>query len=226
MRFYSLGGKILSSVSEAKYLGLTFSNNFGSRSSQWKAHILETSTKANQKLGFLRRNLHGCPYKLRELAFITLVRSSLEYCGAVWDTTVKEEAEQLERVQRRAARWARGAHGIISVTALLRDLNWPDLADRRRNQRLCLFYKVLNGELDITPESLDLIPATSSRTRNSHHQKLQRVAGRDTHSPYWKGTVLGTIPEWNILPKETVEAIDIEAFKRELVLAKPSSKAP
>ena len=120
----------------------------------------------------------------------------------------------------------RGPHGIISVTALMRDLNWPELADRRRNQRLCLFYKILNGELDIAPESLDLTPAPTSRTRCSHHQKLKRVAGGDKNSPYWKGTILRTIPQWNDLPKETVEAINIEAFKRKLALTKPSSKAP
>ena len=62
---------------------------------------------------FLRRNLRGCPYKLRELGYISLVRSSLEYCGAIWDTTSKDEADRLEMIQRRAARWARGAHGII-----------------------------------------------------------------------------------------------------------------
>ena len=39
VRFYSLGGVTLISVSEAKYLGVTLSNKYGSRSSQWKTHI-------------------------------------------------------------------------------------------------------------------------------------------------------------------------------------------
>ena len=122
VRFYTLGGVTLLSVNEAKYLGVTLSNNFGSRSSQWKAHIAETSSKANQRLGFLRRNLKGSPYKLRELGYLALVRSSLEYCGAIWDPTVKAEVEQLEVVQRHATRWARGARGINSVAALLQRL--------------------------------------------------------------------------------------------------------
>ena len=133
VRFYNLGGVTLSSVSEAKYLGVTLSNNYGTRSSQWKAHITGITSKANQKLSFLRRNLKGSPYKLRELGYLTLVRSSLDYCGAIWDPTVKAEADQLEAVQRRAARWARGSYGIVSVTALLKDLQWLNLADRRRN---------------------------------------------------------------------------------------------
>ena len=57
-----------------------------------------------QRFNFLRGNLRGCPYKLWELGYISLVRSNLEYCGAIWDTTTKDEADRLEMIQRRAAR--------------------------------------------------------------------------------------------------------------------------
>ena len=43
VRLYTLGGKVISSISEAKYLGVTLSNNYGTRSSQWKPHILRHS---------------------------------------------------------------------------------------------------------------------------------------------------------------------------------------
>ena len=120
-------------------------------------------------------------------------------------------------VQRCAARWARGAHGIISVTKLLRDLNWLDLADRRRVQRLSLFYKVLHGDLDIPPQSVDLIRTSgSTRTRRSHQWSLQRASGKDKSSPLWKGTVLRTLPDWNGLPSKTVEADSASAFKSQL----------
>ena len=215
VRFYTLGGEILNSVSEAKYLGITLSNNYGSRSSQWKAHVAETVSKANQRLGFLRRNLCGSPYKLRELAYLALVRSCLEYCGSIWDPTVKAEIDMLEIVQRRAARWARGAHGIISVTALLNDLGWESLADRRRNQRLCLFYKILHGGLHIPPDDIDLKFSTRP-TRTSHSWKLQRITGKDKHSPLWKGTISRTIPEWNNLSTSAVGADSFTTFKSQL----------
>ena len=147
------------------------------------------------------------------------MRSSSEYCGAIWDPTVKAEADQLEVVQRRAARWARGAHGIISVTALLADLKWLDLADRRRNQRLCIFYKVLNGELDISPDSIDLKPAASTTTRRSHKWKIERVVGKDRHSPLWKGTIARTIPEWNSLQGTIVSPDSVSTFKSRLSAA-------
>ena len=222
-RFYTLGGEVISSVSEAKYLGVLLSDNYGTRSSQWKAHITEISTKANQKLGFLRRNLRGCPYKLRELGYLSLVRSSLEYCGAIWDTTVKCESDKLEMVQHRAARWARGAHGIISVTALLRDLNWQPLSDRRRNQRLTLFYKLLNDCINIEPETVNLKRATRTSIRKgpNHRDVLQRERGKDQFSPYWKGTICRTIPEWNALDSNTAEADSTLIFKSRLAPSAP-----
>ena len=61
VRFYTLGGVTLLSVNEAKYLGVTLSNNYGSRSSQWKAHISETASKANQKLAFFASEFEGFP---------------------------------------------------------------------------------------------------------------------------------------------------------------------
>ena len=216
VRFYTLDGEIISSVSEAKYLGVTLSNNYGSRSSQWKPHILDTISRANQRLGFLRRNLRGSPYRLRETAYVTLVRSSLEYCGAIWDPSGKEEIDSLEVIQRRAARWARGAHGIISITALLRDLGWLSLADRRRNQRLCIFYKILHGDLDIPPDSIDITRHTGRTTRGSHQWKLNRISAGDRHSPLWKATVIRTIPEWNSLSSGTVAADSLVTFKSRL----------
>ena len=216
VRFYTLDGEIISSVSEAKYLGVTLSNNYGSRSSQWKPHILDTISRANQRLGFLLRNLRGSPYRLRETAYVTLVRSSLEYCGAIWDPSGKEEIDSLEVIQRRAARWARGAHGIISITALLRDLGWLSLADRRRNQRLCIFYKILHGDLDIPPDSIDITRHTGRTTHGSHQWKLNRISAGDRHSPLWKATVIRTIPEWNSLSSGTVAADSLVTFKSRL----------
>ena len=142
-------------------------------------------------------------YKLRKLAYISLVHSTMEYCGAIWDITVKEECDRLEIVKCRAAHWARGTKNIISVTALLKDLNWLPLADRRRHQRLCLFYKIINGKLQVPEYTVD-IKRSKSRTRQSNSLTLVCESGRDKHSPYWKGTILRTIPEWNRLSDCTV----------------------
>ena len=218
-RFYSLGGEVIKSVTEAQYLGVNLSNCYGTRTSQWKSHIVDTAAKTNRRLGYLRRNLKGCPYRLRELAYVTLVRSTLEYCGSVWDTTVQCESETVEMVQHRGARWARGAHGIVSITELLKQLKWQTLADRREVSRLNLFYKILNNDIDIPPECVDIRLQEGRVTRKQqkqHNLTLKRIRGKDQFSPLWKGTIARTIPVWNSLPKDTAEVGSFITFKSRL----------
>ena len=70
-QFYSLNNQVLTEVDQAKYLGVTLSNELS-----WSPHISNTVSKAHSSLGFLRCNLRGCPEKLKETTYISLVRSS------------------------------------------------------------------------------------------------------------------------------------------------------
>ena len=124
------------------------------------------------------------------------MRSCLEYSGAIWDTTIKDESDRLEVIQRRVASWTRGARGIISVTALLKDLKWQPLSDRRRNQRLELFDKILNNELNIPPETVNL---NISKSR----------------------TICRTIPEWKSLDASVAQAGSFITFKSSLAPSAP-----
>jgi hypothetical protein len=63
------------------------------------------------------------------MAYLSLMWSSLEYCGSIRDPTVKQEVDIVEVVPCRAARWAYDAYGINSVTAHLCDLEWLNLTD-------------------------------------------------------------------------------------------------
>ena len=53
---------------DAKYLGVTLSNDL-----EWSKHIATMTKKANSKLSFLRRNLKGCPEKLKQTAYFSLI---------------------------------------------------------------------------------------------------------------------------------------------------------
>ena len=73
---YSLTGQELEEVMDAKYLGVTPSNDL-----EWSKHIATMTNKANSKLLFLRCNLKGCPEKLKQAAYFSLIRFFME-CGA------------------------------------------------------------------------------------------------------------------------------------------------
>ena len=91
---YELSGQVLEEVKDAKYLGVTVSDDL-----EWTKHIDVITSKANSKLSFLRRNLKGCPEKLRETAYFSLVRSFLEYSATVWHPRQKYNSDKLEMVQ-------------------------------------------------------------------------------------------------------------------------------
>ena len=89
---YTLKGETLMNVSSTPYLGVCLSETL-----EWEAHINRITSKANSTLGFLRRNLKACPPKLRETAYFSLVRSSLEYSSAVWDPFRQKDIDKLEK---------------------------------------------------------------------------------------------------------------------------------
>ena len=55
----------------------------------------------------MRRNLRRCPVKVKETAYITLVRSTLEYAAPVWDPHLARDCDLLEKIQWRSARFVK-----------------------------------------------------------------------------------------------------------------------
>ena len=142
---YTLHGHVLEEVASAKYLGITMTNDM-----TWNEHIGKTASKANKKLGFLRRNIKTRDQSLKEKAYKTIVRPTMEYCSTVWDPYYETHSDTLEKVQRRAARWVTGRfHNMSSPSAMIQDLGWRDLNQRRADSRLCMLYKISQGLVDI-----------------------------------------------------------------------------
>ena len=125
---YILHGQVLEQVSSAKYLGITFTSDM-----RWNKHISNITTKANQILGFLRRNVQVSSSRLKTTAYTTLVRPLVEYSPTVWDPHTQENIKRVEMVQRRAARYVtKRYHNTSSVTNMLQELGWTTLEERRR----------------------------------------------------------------------------------------------
>ena len=77
---YVLHNVELESASAAKYLGVTNADDLS-----LSPHIDNTTKKANQTLGFLKRNIRVHNKDLKSVAYKTLVRPKLEYASTVWD---------------------------------------------------------------------------------------------------------------------------------------------
>ena len=131
---YILHNVELESASLAKYLGVTIADDLS-----WSPHIDNTTKKANQTIGFLKRNIRVHNKDLKSFAYKILVRPQLEYASNVWYPHHDKDGTKVEAVQKRAARWAtRDYKYTSSVTAMLKDLNWHPLDQRRIDSRLLI----------------------------------------------------------------------------------------
>ena len=174
-----------------------------------RAHINKITSKANSTLGFLRRNLKACPPKLRETAYFSLVRSSLEYSSEVWDPFRQKDIDKLEKIQRAAARFVtQNYRQTASVTSLIQNLGWTDLKTRRKNPRLLCIFKILNEIVEI-PINDRLIPA-DRRARGGHNQAYKHIRANTTlgQNYFWHRT----IPDWNSLPVWPASSSPVQCF--------------
>ena len=158
---YSLGGHILECVKDNPYLGLQISEDL-----KWNKHIRLTANKAAVALGMLRRNLKFLPKTYKSTAYISMVRSILEYGSIVWDPFLKQDIQCLERVQKRAARFIVSDYRTQSqgfMTRTLKDIGLPPLQQRRLYNRLSFFYKITNGLVPAIQQDAHLTPLDNKR---------------------------------------------------------------
>ena len=79
---------------------------------------------------------------------------------------------------------------------MLHDLGWQSLDGRRQDQRLVLFYKIINGLASVETE--DILTPADSRTRKNHSFKFKHLqANCDS---YRFSFFPATISSWNNLP--------------------------
>lgn len=150
---YSISDTPLKRATEVTDLGVTFDEKL-----RFSAHIDRVVSKAYCLLGFIRRNSKDFrdAYTLKSL-YVSLVRSTLEYCSIIWSPYYSIHSNRIERIQK-----------IFTKTALR--LNWhselPSYESRRKllglqalsDRRTCFFitfaYNVISGKIK-SPEICD-----------------------------------------------------------------------
>ena len=169
---------------------------------KWTKHINQATAKANRNLGFLRRNLHKCPERVKEQAYCALVRPHLEYASAAWDPYLQKDKKQLEAVQRRAARFVKNEYSREpgTVTSLYRELDWDTLE------------KILHGSVHIALPQYLL--AKSRYTRSTLRSRFASVS--TSCNAYKYSFIPRTIQQWNSLPVNVMSIADSQEFKQKL----------
>ena len=205
--FYQLNNTILKYVQSYPYLGVTIQHEL-----KYGEHVTKIVNKASKVLGLCQRNLKHCPQRLRELAYSSLVCSTLDNCASIWDPYLAADKRKLETIQRRAARFVtRDYHRTTSVAGFLSRLEWRTLEERRRRARLTLLFKIKNNLVGIDANQY-LTPAdpwTRGGKSNFKHISAKLEQRQNSFFPR-------TIRDWNSLPSNIREETKLDSFKRNL----------
>ena len=203
-----LKGHTLESVDTAKYLGIAISSNM-----TWNAHINNIASKAQKLLGFLRRNLQIKNEHTKSIAYISLVRSNLEYCSTIWSPHTKKQKSEIEKVQHRAARYTTGRfHNTSSMRSILDHLEWNSLEICRNIAKVTMLYKIPHSLVAINSDFY--ISSQTSLTRHSHSLRYKPFS---TSTDYFKFIFFPhTVVLWNALPPDIVSASSLDQFKSQI----------
>ena len=195
---YKLHGITLQLTKNAKYLGIQISDDLA-----WSKDINQMTTKSNNTLKFIKRNIQTNIHKIKETAYKTYVRPLLEYSATVWDPWQKKYINQIEMVQHRAVRYIFNDYNFTSsVSSMLNQLALPTLEKRRKIDSLSMFYKINHGLVRI--KFPDYIKPT---LRNRFSIPYSRIdAHRHSFFPR-------TARLWNDLPPDLINCPALETFR-------------
>ena len=211
---YTLNNVNIQATDTHKYLGVHLSSD-----TKFNAHIDKIYHKANQKLGFLRRNLHSCTREIKHVAYDSLVRPGMEYCAGVWDPHNKTCINKLESVNTKAARFITNNHSREEGTTsqIKSQINMDLLSTRRKSQRLTIMYKIANNHIKMNKDGI-LTPASNKykyNLRKQHSVKYITLGG--STKIYNKSYFPRTIHDWNSLPQETIDCKSVDSFKHKML---------
>ena len=143
------------------------------------------TTKSNNTLKFIKKNIQTNIHKIKETAYKTYVRPLLEYSATVWDPWQKKYINKIELVQHRAVRYIFNDYNFTSsVSSMLNQLALPTLEKRRKNASLSMFYKINHGLVRIKfPDYIKISKVAKIRNRYNQVPHLtQDTNGKVTNS--------------------------------------------
>jgi len=203
---YSLGGQLLTSVSEEKDLGVIISKDL-----KVSQQCAAAYSKASKILGLINRSV---VYKTSEVMlrlYKSVVRPHLEFCIVAWSPYYQKDKDLLERIQRRFTKMIPELRDLPYTKRLDRLKLWT-LEERRIRADLLEVFKMIHGFTNVKFESFFQFDI-NTRTRG-HSYKLQKSRfNKDLRRYFFSDRIINT---WNSLDDQTVSASTVNSFKKNL----------
>ena len=161
-------------VNSVKLLGINLNADFS-----WKSHVEAITSKATQRLYFLKQlRRAGVPPAQLLYFYTSVIRPVLEYAAPVWNHLLtKTQIDQIEAIQRRAVRIIYSYTSDMPYISALYCAAIPTLADRREQLSRKFFKSILEPSSclsSLLPNPRD--PSVTARLRSAN--KFPRLPSR------------------------------------------------
>ena len=225
---YTISGRIIEHTNLEKDLGIHINSKLN-----WTEHCAILYSKANQRLGLLKRTCSFVKNTSKRRAFyLSQVRSQFEHCQIVWRPSSKSTLEKLESIQKRALKWVID-DAYISFTNVAnyyrkcKELDILPICFRFDFKDLLFFHSVFYAYSVIKMPNY-LQPFSGSRLRSSHYDRLSIVSTVIPRTPQNLNTEHSCIGisksffyrahlTWNQLPLDLRDIGAPSKFKKELL---------
>lgn len=197
-------------VNNHKHLGLTLSSD-----GTWTSHIDIICKSAYKQINVLRKLKFTLSKKALSNIYLTFIRPVLEYACEVWDGCFQRDSDKLENIQLEAARIVTGLTKFSSKDSLYFETGWESLADRRKKQKLTVFYKMHNK---LCPPYLYncLPPLTSDVNQYNLRNRENYVVPRFRLRTMERSFLPSSVSLWNNLDPSIRNSPTIASFKRQI----------
>ena len=206
----AMDNTILKIVEAHRHLGVTLSS-----SNKWTVHINAIIQSAAKQVSFLRKIKYRFSKTTLNKVYCTYIRPLLEYASEVWDGCTQADCTRLEQVQLNAARIVTGLPIFASQNSLYYETGWDTLADRRKNKKLNLMYKITSNEApsylsDLLPNRVNEVGNYNLRNSDNYQIRFSRLCSFDT------SFFPATLRLWNDLDQSIRNSSTIAEFKSKL----------
>ena len=139
-----LDGEISKNVGQHKPLGIIINSKLN-----WTDHINYIYERSMKRLDAIRHFKYKFNRKTLEIVYFSFVRPIMEYGQILFAGTFQKDLDKINKVEKEAMRIVTGATRGCSIALLNIESKWEDIATRRKNALLIMFYKIVNGDAPV-----------------------------------------------------------------------------
>lgn len=210
------GNVTLKETKSHKHLGLIIQCDC-----RWGEHIDAVARKVNMLIACLRGYKYSLSRKALETMYKSFILPIFDYADVIWDNCTEGQSTILEKLHLEALRIIVGGVKGTSHYKLYEESGFTSLKERRKNHRLILFFKIVNG---LCPDYLlEDLPNLVSTTNPYHRRRPYERLIPPVRTELYKNSFFPrTTTEWNSLPDNMKTSSSLSEFKRLLNTFCPS----